>query len=366
MKVRMKDFRTRLIVLAILPVILPVLVIKSCCSKAASVKIEPQVESELYVRLGTGQLVKFSDLHPGYLSETPSPPAVEEQSTVVKEKKHRHHKAKTATVIAKHLHSTKAKAKTALVRHTKAKKAKATAVATNHSHRKQQAKAKRRKIKDMDEGSTYLASVGTPIVFSQEPTARELVYKRYVHWQKSLGTLKTMERIEQYQGYIDQYSAQLGLDPELPWGLIAVESRGKARAVSPSPIYAKGLGQIYRVPSLCHRRAEEIAGVDRINVWDPRQNIILSLVTLHYYTSIKNNNLLLGLVSYNCGPGHRKLKGVHSYEDLRIKKGIKRYPIDVLALTLVAKVRKQYGEILPYNEENRAKIEGIYLPGLGM
>jgi soluble lytic murein transglycosylase-like protein len=276
-------------------------------------------------------MVKYSDLQPGYLSEAPKALPAKERIPVVKEKPQRHKKPPAKTVLAR------------------------------QKPPKKQAKAKTRRIKDR---VPVVAKLGTPIVFSAEPTARELVYKHYVQWQKSRETIPTMERIEQYQGYIDQYSAEVGLDAELTRGLIAVESKGRARAIS--PVKAKGLGQIYSVPSICHRRAEEILGVDRVNVWDPRQNIVLSLVTLHYYTSIKNNNLLLGLVSYNCGPGHRKLKGVHSYEELRIKKGIKRYPIDVLALTLVAKVRKQYGEILPYNEENRAKIESIYLPGLGM
>jgi soluble lytic murein transglycosylase-like protein len=152
----------------------------------------------------------------------------------------------------------------------------------------------------------------------------------------------------------------LGLDPDLARGLISVESMGIPDIVSLEN--AVGLTQIKIVPDSCLQRAHVIFGVDEINLYDPAQNIWLGLITLQEYTRRKNNDLLLGLVSYNYGPNQQGVLEATDWGNLQASEGVKAYPAKVLAVTLLSKVNAKYGRALPYNNANRAKIEKIVLP----
>lgn len=326
----MKYFLKYPLVFVYVPLMFCFILVRACFTGTADAK--PSQANEITIVIG-GRVMNYSDLKPGYVSE-PLPQTV-------------------AATIPSNQSEPK-------IHKSKNKKTAATQKARTHK-----TKTKHRKIREQENSNhPMIASVNPapPLADYDDPDVRQKVLARYDYWQRRHHTEKVYWRIAQYEPIINEYSALFGMDSELPWGLIAVESAGKSNAVS--RVKAKGLTQIYKIPRSYHDEARQILGRDDLNIWDPRHNILLGMITLKNYTQLKNNDLLLGLVSYNCGPDHKKVKRVSQYRDLSIKKSIKRYPIDVLAWTLVVKVKKTYGEVLPYNQENKEKIESIYLPGI--
>ncbi len=188
------------------------------------------------------------------------------------------------------------------------------------------------------------------------------VYEQYALYQRYGTGEKYLRRLSKYNWVINQAALYLGLDPDLGRGLIAAESMGNPNAVSSEN--AIGLTQILNVPNVCQAKARRILGANKIDLYNPVHNIWLGLLTLRHYLQQRDNDLLLGLVSYNYGPNRPSVIQATSWEDLQANAEIKSYPIKVLALTLLAKVRDQYGQVLPYTKENRGKIEAITLPGI--
>ncbi len=201
-----------------------------------------------------------------------------------------------------------------------------------------------------------------------------LIYKKYAKYRPR-GTV-ILKRIEKYKKIIKSAAKITNLDPDLIIGLIAVESAGQNDAVS--RVGAKGLMQIYDVPIKCKILTKKYLNISKINLANPWHNIYLGAITLDYYIYLKNNDVLLGLIAYNAGLGYGPAKGARNYIEAanKIKGGVKEFPPLVLSYALMSKSKKQYGRILPYNDErfsddffekitiNRQAIEKLYLPGL--
>lgn len=221
---------------------------------------------------------------------------------------------------------------------------------------------------EMDDGSLVaynrvkILPIPKPSPKSTNRYLREQVYRQYVLYRRFGTGNRYLERTRQYDSIINQAAKYLGLDPDLGRGLIAVESMGLPDIVSSEN--AVGLTQILVVPKICENQAKRILGVNEINRYDPVQNVWVGLITLKHYTQQKDNNLMLGLVSYNFGPNRRSVQQASSWYDLQVTDKIKAYPVKVLALALMAKVKKEHGKVLPYNAQTRAKFEAIDLPGL--
>lgn len=188
------------------------------------------------------------------------------------------------------------------------------------------------------------------------------VYRMYGQYLRYGTGERYLARLTKHDAIISQAAQYYGLDPDLGRGLIAVESMGIPDIVSPEN--AIGLTQILVVPRQCQRRTKMILGVEELDLYNPEHNIWLGFSTLKHYTQQKDNDLMLGMVSYNFGPNQPSVARATSFASLQASEKIKSYPIRVLALTLLAKVKAQYGQALPYTSENRAKIESIVLPKL--
>ena len=206
------------------------------------------------------------------------------------------------------------------------------------------------------------------LVFQLEssPDLKQKIYGHYLKHQDN--GEKILARIYQYRESVTKTAESVPLDPELLEGLIAFESAGDENA--DSIVHAWGLTQIYDVPQNCKERAARLLGIgveqlDYSN--NPAHNIMLGAVTLDEYTRQMRSNLLLGLMAYNAGPRYGELPSVSNYQEAETlvkDDGVRAYPLDVLAYTLMAKVKAQYGSVLPYDETNKVAIEAIPLPGI--
>ncbi|MCX6740162.1 MAG: transglycosylase SLT domain-containing protein [Candidatus Parcubacteria bacterium] len=186
------------------------------------------------------------------------------------------------------------------------------------------------------------------------------VYKEYAHYQSHRHSYVVYSRIKAYNETIQLAAQTHQVDPDLLKGLIAVESAGLPNARSRAN--AKGLTQILSIPKDCYSWVKEHLKIKTLDLYDPQHNIWLGMKTLHSYTKEKNDDLLLGLVSYNFGPYHRGVLRAKTFNCLGSR--YKSYPSKVLGYALFVKVIETYGEALPYNRENKIKIEAITLPGL--
>ena len=218
----------------------------------------------------------------------------------------------------------------------------------------------------------------TPIVRSadykndhEEPKILSVKGKIYTQYQRyylsGLGS-QWLNQIQNYYDIIKSATSYAGHDFDLAVGLIAVESEGDPYAQSSAN--ALGLTQILWVPKECFTETMKVLGIREVNLYNPKHNIYLGMIVLRDYTTMKKNDLLMGLLSYNIGPNEPGVVNSLDYFTFTqnawsdLQQGGKDYVIRVLAMTLMSKVRRQYGEILSYNEENKAKIEAIKLPGL--
>lgn len=189
---------------------------------------------------------------------------------------------------------------------------------------------------------------------------RNKVYAEYSKYQYFKTGRIYLKRIEQYQAIINQASTIYGLDPDLLVGLIAVESMGLPNSTSPEN--AGGLTQILQVPNSCRSNVRQKLNIAELHVYEPKHNIYLGACTLATYTQTKND-LLLGLVSYNYGPNRDSVVKAKTLYSLKVGNEIKSYPVKVYALTLMAKIKRQHGKILVFNDANRGVFDAIDFPG---
>lgn len=125
-----------------------------------------------------------------------------------------------------------------------------------------------------------------------------------------------LERISRYESIVQDTARKYNLSPQLLKSVIAVESAGNHRAVSPAG--AKGLMQLIDSTA-------RYVGVR--NVFDPVENIEGGAKYLREMLNTFDGNLELALAAYNAGPGNvLKYNGVPPFKETRnyIAK-VKRY-----------------------------------------
>lgn len=115
----------------------------------------------------------------------------------------------------------------------------------------------------------------------------------------------SLQRLNKFDGIINDASGVYNVDPDLIKSVILAESAANEKAVS--KVNAKGLMQ------LMDGTAKEL-GVN--NVWDPKQNIYGGTKYLSELLQQFNGDMKLALAGYNSGPGNvEKYKGIPPFEE---------------------------------------------------
>ncbi|MFO7445044.1 MAG: transglycosylase SLT domain-containing protein [Ignavibacteriaceae bacterium] len=118
---------------------------------------------------------------------------------------------------------------------------------------------------------------------------------------------KSLNRLRQYEKYIDEASEKFGVNKNLIKSVILTESAANEKAVSKAK--AKGLMQ------LIDSTASDM-GVN--NVWNPRENIMGGTKYLSQMLRQYNGDLKLALAGYNAGPGNvNKYNGVPPFDETK-------------------------------------------------
>lgn len=103
-----------------------------------------------------------------------------------------------------------------------------------------------------------------------------------------------------YRPFVEKYAQAAGLEPELVFAMISVESKGKEGAVSPKG--AVGLMQI--LPATAKEVALEagMSAPSNSDLFDPDTNIRLGVSYFAKLVRRYGNDLTLALAAYNAGP----------------------------------------------------------------
>jgi hypothetical protein len=206
-----------------------------------------------------------------------------------------------------------------------------------------------------------------PMAEEKVKDIKKEIYAKYQYYYLTGLGRKWLSTIAQYENIVVSASNYTHQDPDVLISIIAIESNGDPQAENEIS-GASGLMQILWVPKECIAEMMTVLKISKLNLADPVQNIYLGAITLRHYTALKNGDLAMGLLSYYKGPYDAVVLASTDYHDYSQKdwvdKVAKKYVIKALAMTLMSKVKRQYGQILPYNEEFKTQIETIELPGL--
>ena len=121
-----------------------------------------------------------------------------------------------------------------------------------------------------------------------------------------------------FDGWIREFSAKYGVDPNLPLATMSQESGFRKNATS-----NKGAGGLLQLMPETFRQMN--VGNDR---YDPKQNIEAGIKYLAEQLKTFNGNVTLALAAYNAGPGAvQKYKGVPPYAETQdyVRKIVPRY-----------------------------------------
>ncbi len=185
-------------------------------------------------------------------------------------------------------------------------------------------------------------------------------YKKYA---KSSYRAQGMKNLRSFDNVFTKASLTYGIDKDLLYGIASIESNGDPSVISKKD--AIGLMQLRsfhdKLKGPC-----KILRVNKLDLQNPLHNVYAGSHLYVNYTKRMKGDPLLGLVAYNWGPNRDAIKNASSYESAksRINVGVRKYPIKVMAATLLKKVEDKYGKILPYTKENKKKIQAIRLPGI--
>lgn len=212
------------------------------------------------------------------------------------------------------------------------------------------------------DGETFRSDQVEKIVFERIPSGFNLEPESarqslrdwiivYYDLHLMYGGDEVLDRGQQYNELINYYSKEFGYDPDFVKGWAGVESEFIVDDVS--HVGAKGLFQIYKIPPACKKQTLAHLEVDYFDPFDPEHSIVAGMYTLSYYTEIRQNNLFLGLVGYVWGPFRSLLENADNYSQIRYRDDFiteaKIYPIKIMALALVEKVRIQKNRYVPYS-----------------
>lgn len=126
----------------------------------------------------------------------------------------------------------------------------------------------------------------------------------------------------EYKNLVEKHAAAQGLDANLVWAVMAVESAGKRNATSHKD--ARGLMQV--IPPTAARM-----GVNPKHLYDPEQNIIAGTRYLRFLTNRFKGNFDHIVAAYNAGEGAvDKYRGIPPYRETQ---------------NYVVKVRQRYARL---------------------
>ncbi len=127
----------------------------------------------------------------------------------------------------------------------------------------------------------------------------------------------------EYKALVEKHAAAQGLDKNLVWAVLAVESSGNKNATSHKN--ARGLMQV--IPPTAARM-----GVDPKRLYDPEQNIIAGTRYLRFLSKRFNGNFDHIVAAYNAGEGAvDKYRGIPPYRETQ---------------AYVVKVRNRYARLV--------------------
>ena len=118
-------------------------------------------------------------------------------------------------------------------------------------------------------------------------------------------SVNALNRLDQYEDYINEASSKFGVDSNIIKSVILTESAANANAVSGAK--AKGLMQLIDSTA---------ADMGVKNSFDPKDNILGGTKYLAQMLKQYDGNLKLSLAAYNAGPNNvDKYKGVPPFEE---------------------------------------------------
>ena len=204
---------------------------------------------------------------------------------------------------------------------------------------------------------------------AQKITIRHQVYAAYRR-QGGAQVGKMVDRAKPYLADIEAAAKTYDLNPDLLKGLAATESSYLPRTSADG---GRGLFQITRVPRQVQNEVDgRFPEEERVHD-SSRYNAVLGAATLAHYLNDMNNDLFLGLLAYNMGPGNGGLRfimeqyGATDFITIQpyLHKLPRDYPIRVLSYGLAFLVERRFGKVLAYEEgDNAMTIQALRIPGL--
>lgn len=105
-----------------------------------------------------------------------------------------------------------------------------------------------------------------------------------------------------YSEYVEEYSAENGLDKYLVYAVIKAESNFNPNVTS--SVEAKGLMQLMEETAVERANAIGNETVESYDLYDPETNIKLGTSYLAYLLGLFNDNIILAVTAYNAGLGN--------------------------------------------------------------
>ena len=105
-----------------------------------------------------------------------------------------------------------------------------------------------------------------------------------------------------YSEYVEEYSAENGLDKYLVYAVIKAESNFNPNVTS--SVEAKGLMQLMEETAVERANATGNETVESYDLYDPETNIKLGTSYLSYLLGLFNDNIILAVTAYNAGLGN--------------------------------------------------------------
>jgi len=162
-----------------------------------------------------------------------------------------------------------------------------------------------------------IAALEQQIASSQRTTHRRAIKPKATIRRASRGPIARTLFPRRLENIVQSAGLHYGVDPNLVWGVIKVESNFNSRAVSPKG--ARGLMQLMPATARMHKVR---------NIHDPTENVHAGVRYLRHLLDRFGGNLRLALAAYNAGPGAvSKYKNIPPYPETRkyVRRVLKYY-----------------------------------------